>query len=127
VQVEKHMRTINWQLIYRTVGLVLLAGLLTGARAQEKRVARTVALKSVVNKVEPVYPPVARQMKMEGSVEIDAFIGEDGSVERVQPVVGNPVLSKAAEQAVRQWKFTPFKDEGKAFKAVVNLQFAFKI
>lgn len=121
------MRTIDWRLIYRTVGLVLLAGLLTGARAQEKRIARMVALKSVVNKVEPAYPPVARQMKMEGAVEVDAYIGEDGSVDRVQAVVGNPILSRAAELAVKQWKFTPFKEEGKAYKAVVNLQFAFKM
>jgi TonB family protein len=60
-------------------------------------------------------------------VELDAFVGEDGAVETAKTVNGNPVLGKAAEEAVKRWKFTPFKEDGKAVKVIVNLAFTFKM
>ncbi len=107
--------------------IALLAVTATSLNAQEKRIPRAEALKAVTNRVEPSYPPVARQMKMEGNVEVDAQVAEDGTVQSVKTVTGNPVLAKAAENAVKQWKFTPFKEEGKPTKAVVGLVFSFKL
>ena len=122
------MQMNHWRYLYRA-GVVLLLAITAGTLAgQERRISRPVALKSLVTKVEPTYPVVARQMKMEGTVEVDAYVGESGTVETVKTVNGNPVLAKAAEDAVKKWKFSPFKtDDGKAVKVIVNLAFTFKM
>ncbi len=118
----------HWRYLYRAAGVLLLVLTAGSLAAQERRISRPVALKSLVTKVEPTYPVVARQMKMEGTVEVDAYVGENGSVETAKTVNGNPVLGKAAEDAVKKWKFNPFKtDDGKPLKAVVNLAFTFKM
>ncbi len=120
------MANNQWRYVFHTTCILLLfAGCLAG---QEKRIPRPVALKAVVSKVEPAYPVVAKQMKMEGTVEVDATVGETGAVESAKTVSGNPVLGKAAEEALKKWKFTPFKaDDGKPVKGIVNLAFTFKM
>lgn len=122
------MHTKHWRHTRRAASILLLAAAAGTLAAQERRISRPIALKSLVSKVEPAYPVVARQMKMEGTVEVDATIGENGAVEAVKTLNGNPVLGKAAEEAVKKWKFNPFKtDDGKPFKAIVNLAFTFKM
>jgi protein TonB len=118
----------HWRYISRAACALVLAVAAGSLAGQERRISRPVALKSLVTKVEPTYPVVARQMKMEGTVEVDACVGESGTVETVKTINGNPVLGKAAEDAVKKWKFTPFKtDDGKPLKAIVNLAFTFKM
>lgn len=117
-----------WRHACRASSILLLALTAGSLAGQERRISRPVALKSLVTRVEPTYPVVARQMKMEGTVEVDATVGENGAVEAVKTMNGNPVLGKAAEDAVKKWKFNPFKtDDGKPMKAIVNLAFTFKI
>ncbi len=122
------MRINHWRYLYRAACVLLLSMTAGSLAGQERRISRPVALKSLVTKVEPTYPVVARQMKMEGTVEVDAYVGESGAVETVKTVNGNPVLGRAAEDAVKKWKFSPFKtDDGKPLKAIVNLAFTFKM
>lgn len=122
------MHRKHWRYAYRAACVLLLAFAAGSLAGQERRISRPVALKSLVTKVEPAYPVVARQMKMEGTVEVDAYVGENGAVETAKTVNGNPVLGKAAEDAVKKWKFSPFKtDDGKPIKAIINLAFTFKI
>jgi protein TonB len=66
-------------------------------------------------------------MKMEGVVEVKVTISETGRVEESETVSGNPILARAAVDAVRHWKFKPFKDDGKTVKVVTNLSVTFKL
>jgi TonB family protein len=106
--------------------MVVASGLMMGQEAV-LNVSKTEAMKNATSKVAPTYPPMARQLGMQGDVEVEARITEDGTVESVKPLTGNPVLLNAAVAAMKQWKFTPFTNEGKAVKAVAPISFTFKL
>ena len=91
------------------------------------RVPEPEAKKAVLTRVEPEYPPMAKQMRVMGRVQVDAFIDAEGSFEKVQPLNGNMLLSTAAVNAVKRWKFSPLPPDGKAVKAVTTLTFDFKL
>src|SRR6187397_513444 len=57
--------------------------------------------------VEPVYPPLAQQAKIQGTVVIEATIGPDGRVTDVRVLRPSPILDTAAIEAVRRWRYTP--------------------
>ena len=57
--------------------------------------------------VEPAYPLLARQMKVQGSVILQAFINRDGSIDDLHVLSGPPILANAAQEAVKQWHFKP--------------------
>jgi TonB family protein len=74
----------------------------------------TRALEPVVTyRVDPVYPHEARRAKVEGVVLIDATVTPDGTVVGVKPVSGPALLAHAAADAVRSWRFAPYKVDGK--------------
>jgi protein TonB len=113
------------------IQLVVLgtAVLYTTAAGDEslKKLSKSEAARAALSKASPDYPEMARQLKMQGTVELEAVISEDGSMEDVRIVSGNPVLTKAAAQALRKWKFTPVTEGGKAVKAVAPVELAFKL
>ena len=92
-----------------------------------KRISAPEATAAITSKVPPDYPPVARQLKIEGKVELEAVVAENGAVEKVSIVSGNPVLTKPAVEAVKRWKFVPFEDGGKPCKALAPLSINFKL
>ncbi len=61
----------------------------------------------VSHSVQPGYPMLARQMKVQGSVILQALIGRDGLIQDLKIVTGPPILAKAALEAVKQWHFKP--------------------
>jgi len=63
---------------------------------------------NLIHRVEPVYPSIARQVGVQGTVVIRAFISRSGMIERTEVVSGNPMLTHAAYDAVRQWKYRPY-------------------
>jgi TonB family protein len=63
--------------------------------------------RSVKTKVAPVYPEIAKRMKITGTVKMEATVDADGKVTGVRTLSGNGMLSVAAEDAVRKWKFAP--------------------
>jgi protein TonB len=91
-----------------------------------KKLTRAEAQSAVVSKVEPEYPAMARQLKMVGEVDLEAVVKEDGTVEKVNIVDGNPVLTKAGAEALMKWKFKPAMADGKPVKAVAPVTFSFK-
>jgi periplasmic protein TonB len=114
-------------------GLVLLLEALmlvsaTGlAEDAPKRVSHTAALQLATTKVTPEYSAIAKQLKIQGAVELDAVIAEDGSVEKVDIVSGNPVLTKPAAEALKKWRFKPFLDGDKPVKVIASFDFDFKL
>jgi len=65
-------------------------------------------LGSLIRKVLPEYPLIAKQLRVQGSVILTAMIGKDGRVERVQFVSGPPLLVLPAKRAVEQWQYRPY-------------------
>jgi TonB family protein len=61
----------------------------------------------VLHRVEPEYPETARQMHLQGPVVLDVRIAEDGGVQDMTVVSGQPLLAQAAQDAVKQWRFKP--------------------
>src|SRR3954454_16618830 len=95
---------------------LLLAALAAGvclAQDEPKKVTRTEGLNAATTKVQPDYPAMARQLKIEGTVELEALVGESGAVEKVNIISDNPVLTRPAAEAVKKWKFAPFTADGK--------------
>jgi protein TonB len=112
----------------RTLGAILLAtALLCAGFAEDtpKKVTKTEGMSAVTNKVSPDYPAIARQLKIEGAVELEALVTESGTVEKVNIVSGNPVLTRPAVDALKKWKFAPFTSEGKTVKALVPISLTF--
>ncbi len=65
------------------------------------------AAEVVSQPVQPGYPMLARQMKVQGSVILQALIGRDGSIQDLHVLSGPAILANAAQEAVRQWRFKP--------------------
>ena len=61
----------------------------------------------LIQRVEPVYPPLARQTRREGQVELRAIISTDGTIQSLQVVSGDALFLRSAEDAVRQWRYHP--------------------
>jgi TonB family protein len=91
-----------------------------------KKLSRAEALASAVDKVQPDFPAMARQLKIEGQVELEALVSETGTVEKVNIVSGNPILTRPAADALKRWKFSPATADGKPVKALAPVLFTFK-
>jgi protein TonB len=61
----------------------------------------------LLNRVQPVYPPLAKQARIQGNVVLHAIIAKDGSIQELQVLSGHPLLVQAALDAVRQWRYQP--------------------
>jgi periplasmic protein TonB len=68
----------------------------------------------LTRRIEPVFPPLARQTRRSGKVELHALIGTDGSVQELQVVSGDPLFVNSALEAVRQWHYRPTYLNGQA-------------
>jgi len=69
--------------------------------------ARAAGEREVVSRVKAVYPAVAERMKITGTVSLEATVEPNGHVKLVRTVMGNTLLSEAAKEAVKHWKFAP--------------------
>jgi TonB family protein len=81
----------------------------------------------IQTKVAAIYPPQARAMGQHGTVTLEALVGPDGSVKDVKVVSGPPLLRQAAIDAVRRWKYEPFRLNGKRITAQTQVQIDFKL
>ncbi len=68
----------------------------------------------LTNRVEPVYPPIAKQIRRSGKVELHALIATDGSVQSLEVVSGEAIFIQSALAAVRQWRYRPTYLNGQA-------------
>lgn len=63
---------------------------------------------NVIYRVQPVYPPIAKQIRVQGLVVLRAIISKTGTIEHLTAVSGPPMLVKAAADAVQQWRYRPY-------------------
>jgi protein TonB len=106
---------------------VILLATAWGASAADTtlRIAEAEGKKAAIEKPAPEYPLVARQLKVIGKVSLEATVTVDGQVSDIRIVSGNPILTKPAAEALKKWRFKPFKEDGKPVAAVVTLSFEF--
>ena len=71
------------------------------------RVGAGVQAANLVSKVDPQYPPLARQARIQGTVRFNIGIGRDGGVVALEVLNGHPLLIPAASEAVRQYRYKP--------------------
>jgi TonB family protein len=124
------MKTLCGFRIARFLGAMTLAALLSvpgHTQDEPKKISKTEGLNAVKTKVAPEYPAVAKQLKIEGAVELEALVTESGTVDKVNIISGNPILTRPASDAVKKWKFAPFTSDGKAVKALVPVSMSFKM
>ncbi len=81
----------------------------------------------VTSPVRPNYPTLARQMKVQGSVVLQALIGRDGIIQNLRVVSGPHILAAAAEDAVRQWRFKPHYEGSEAVETQAKITVNFTI
>src|SRR5215467_5496030 len=77
-------------------------------RVSRVRVSEGVLRGLVVKQVDPTYPPLARQARIQGSVVLRVVISKTGDVENIQLVSGHPMLAPSAIEAVKQWKYQTY-------------------
>ncbi|MGA8154218.1 MAG: energy transducer TonB [Terriglobales bacterium] len=63
---------------------------------------------NLIHRVQPEYPPLARQARIQGTVVLRAVISTEGRIENLQVLSGHPLLVPAAMEAVRQWRYRPY-------------------
>ena len=103
-----------------------------GTRGRLTNVSERVRLSSnteqaVTRSVEPNYPLLARQMKVQGSVVLQALIRADGNIQDLHVLSGPAILSAAAQEAVRQWRFKPYYQEGRPVETEARITVNFTI
>ena len=91
------------------------------------KVSQGVSQGLLVKRVQPVYPPQARQMHLEGTVQLLAGIRKDGSISGVKQLSGDAILGRAAIDAVRQWKYKPYFLNGEPVEIQTQITVNFKL
>jgi TonB family protein len=77
--------------------------------------------------IQPEYPPKAKLWHIEGEVLVELTIDRNGNVQKVRSLSGNAILLQAAEDAVRQWKYSPAADDQVSIPTVTRVRFNFKL
>ncbi|GAC1619990.1 MAG: hypothetical protein PVS2B2_05530 [Candidatus Acidiferrum sp.] len=81
----------------------------------------------LVNKVQPQYPPLARQTRISGTVRLHAIIGKDGAVQSLTLESGHPLLVQSALDAVRQWRYQPTLLNGEPVEVDTTIDVIFSL
>jgi protein TonB len=97
------------------------------AAPQRVRVSQGVSQGLLVRRVNPTYPPLARQARIQGQVVLHAVISKDGSIEGLTLVSGHPMLAPAAIDAVKQWKYRPYLLNGEPVEVDTEVQVNFTL
>ena len=82
---------------------------------------------SVSVSVPPDYPLLARQMKVQGAVKLQALISRDGTIQELQILSGPSILATAAREAVKQWHFKPYIQNGQPVETQARITVNFTI
>ena len=93
----------------------VLGGILSSANAappkiapQRVKVSSGVVAGNLINKVNPVYPAIAKQAHITGTVILQAIISKQGTIEGLKVIQGHPMLVNNAVEAVKQWRYKPY-------------------
>ncbi len=97
------------------------------ATPQRVRVSAGVTAGLLVKRVQPAYPPLARQARIQGTVVLQAQISKTGDIENLQLISGHPMFAQAAIEAVKQWKYRPYLLNGEPVEVETQVQVNFTL
>jgi protein TonB len=80
----------------------------------------------LLRRYDPFYPPSARAMRLGGKVTLKATVDKSGKVSKVTVISGNPLLTTAAVDAVKRWKYEPFELNGNPLEVENTITFNFQ-
>jgi TonB family protein len=116
----------RWNRSWEELESGLKATQAAAAEKPEAQVPAEVMEKLLVHRVEPKYPPEARQARLEGIIALDIVVGRDGSVISTRALNGPDVLARAATDALRWWKFEPYRVNGEPAVVETTVAVEFK-
>jgi periplasmic protein TonB len=95
------------------------------AAPKKINVSAGVATGNLIQKVQPVYPPIAKAARVQGTVVLQATISKTGTIENLKVVSGPAMLQQAAKDAVQQWRYRPWllNNEAVEVDTTVNVVF----
>ncbi len=94
---------------------------------QRVRVSQGVTAGLVIHKVQPNYPPLAKTARVQGTVQLAAIIGKDGTIQNLHVISGHPLLTQAALDAVKQWRYKPYVLNGEPVEVDTTIQVNFTL
>ena len=77
--------------------------------------------------ITPLYPPLARQTRVQGTVVLHVTIGTDGTIKELQVVSGHPLLIQAAIDDVKKWRYKPTLRNGKPVEVETQINVVFSL
>jgi protein TonB len=81
----------------------------------------------LISQPPAVYPPLAKQARIQGVVKLSATIAKDGTVQHLEAISGHPLLMEAAMDAVRQWVYKPTLLNGQPVEVVTQIDVNFTL
>jgi protein TonB len=90
-------------------------------------VSQGVSTGLLIKKVAPSYPSNALRMHVEGDVDLVATISKEGNISSIKVNSGDPQLTKAAVDAVKQWKYKPYLLNGEPVEIQTQVTIKFKL
>jgi TonB family protein len=72
-----------------------------------RSISEPAQMAQLIRRIDPIYPPLARQIQREGRVELRAIISTAGSIESLEVISGDPLFIQSALSAVREWRYRP--------------------
>jgi TonB family protein len=96
------------------------------AEKPQAQVSADVMEQLLIHRVEPMYPAEARRDDVQGIIALDIIVGRDGSVISMHPLNGPDILARAAMDALRWWKFEPYRINGEPAVAETTVAVEFK-
>jgi len=94
---------------------------------QRVRISPGVTKGLLIFRVEPTYPPLAQQARIQGVVVLTAIIDKGGNIQHLQVVSGHPLLVPAAIEAVKQWRYKPFLLSGQPVEVETTVTVSFHV
>jgi protein TonB len=94
---------------------------------QRIRVGGNVQQANLIRKITPVYPPLAKQARIQGTVRFTAIISKDGTISNLQLINGHPLLVPAAQDAVKQWVYRPTLLNGEPVEVITQIDVNFTL
>lgn len=99
-------------------------------RAQESApvsINEFVMAERITHEVPPVYPPLARSARVQGTVILTVHVGKDGTVLEASPISGHPLLVNAAIEAVSEWRYRPVMQDGRPVDVITAVSVPFSL
>jgi TonB family protein len=118
VQVDGGFRYLDQQVLLALANLPRMRVAASGSSQSSRRCGQAAI---------PLYPPLARQTHVQGTVVLHAIIARDGSVKELQYVSGHPLLIDSAMDAVRKWRYQPTFIDGKPVEVDTQIEVTFSL